>query len=313
MSRFNPRGDRDLSSPQIRVRGVNDLPLQVNQRLRLPNERTWSLNPLPLLRILLPFAILAGLGVGVYFGVAELVKDDGAAVAETGEAAVASEDQAAAQTESQSQADQTGPPAAQQQQEAQAEPPGSSQEESTAPVEADTSDAAEPEQDITQEVEQEEAVAQSGPSEAVATELEPTDSGASRAQVDPTVSEEPFTTASVDGAELIAERITAEAVPAGIPRTLGDGEAYDATDPTAAFTALWPVGTTLRLTRLPGATLLSDEEQAEVVGTEALVVVRGSENSNTDLQLSPAAFDRIAFYGEERIIAVRVEVTAPPP
>ena len=121
------------------------------------------------------------------------------------------------------------PPAAQQQQEAQAEPPGSSQEESTAPVEADTSDAAEPEQDITQEVEQEEAVAQSGPSEAAATELEPTDSGASRAQVDPTVSEEPFTTASVDGAELIAERITAEAVPAGIPRTLGDGEAYDAT------------------------------------------------------------------------------------
>ena len=73
------------------------------------------------------------------------------------------------------------------------------------------------------------------------------------------------------------------------------------------------MGTTLRLTRLPGATLLSDEEQAEVVGTEALVVVRGSENSNTDLQLSPAAFDRIAFYGEERIIAVRVEVTAPPP
>ena len=131
--------------------------------------------------------------------------------------------------------------------------------------------------------------------------------------IEPSVADQQVTPAQINGAEIVADRVTAEPIPSGIPRTLADGENYDPTEPATVFTSRWPVGTTLRLTRLPGATLLTDEEQAEVVGNEALVVVRGSESSNTDLQMSPAAFDRIAFYGTERIIAVRVEVTAPPP
>ena len=102
-------------------------------------------------------------------------------------------------------------------------------------------------------------------------------------------------------------------MPPGIPRSLADGTSYDPADATTVFSAIWPIGTTLRLTRLGGATLLNADQQAQVVGAQLLAVVRGGEDSNADIQLSAAAFNQIAVYGVERIIAVQVDVTAPPP
>ena len=133
------------------------------------------------------------------------------------------------------------------------------------------------------------------------------------AQVAPSIAVDAVTPAAISGAPLVADRLTAEAVPSGIPWQLADGTPYDPTDVTTAFSGVWPVGTTLRLTRLAGAPLLTEQQAEEVVGAEALVVVRGSEDSNTDIQLSAGAFEQLGFYGTERIIAVRVEVVAPPP
>ena len=293
----DPRGAHDFSSPQVRVRGAKDFRHYSNQRLRLPNERP-PLGPglRRLLGAVLTLAIIGGIGVVVYFGVTLLLDDDEPATTESVESA---------QTES------TGEPAAQATtsepaQSTAAESPetqAQGQETVDAPGEAEASTAA-PTEAETGQLERDEAETQ-------AVQVQAQEVAVS--SIEPTIAEQQVTPAQIDGAEVVAERVTAEPIPSGIPRTLGDGGAYDPTEPATAFTSRWPVGTTLRLTRLPGATLLTDEEQAEVVGSEALVVVRGGESSNTDLQLSPAAFDQIAFYGTERIIAVRVEVTAAPP
>ncbi len=290
----DPRGAHDFSSPQIRVRGANDFRQYSNQRLRLPNERP----PLgPRLRRLfgaiLTLAVLGGIGVAVYFGVTELLDEDETSttqVAETAQQAqTESTEEAAAQSDS---SDQTDAAAA------------------TAQSEAQDADASAEPQDSTAQSAQ---AGQTQTAQAEAQPAEPEAQAVAVSSIEPSVAEEQVTPAQINGAEIVADRATAEPIPSGIPRTLADGESYDPTEPTTVFTSRWPVGTTLRLTRLPGATLLTDEEQAEVVGSEALVVVRATESSNTDLQLSPAAFSLIAFYGTERIIAVRVEVTAPPP
>ena len=276
------------------MRGAGDFRSYSNQRLRLPNERP-PLSPRikRLFGAALTLAILAGIGVGVYFGVTLLLDDDESAtaeVAESGQVQAAEQTEAAVQPEasaagdSQASASPAAEPEAAAEAQEQTEQAQSSQSAQAAPAEPSEEQAAQTEEAVV-------AVA----------------------SIEPRVAEELVTPASIEGAEIVAERATAEPVPSGIPRALADGAAYDPSEPATVFTSRWPVGTTLRLTRLPGATLLTDEEQAEVVGTEALVVVRGTESSNTDLQLSPAAFDRIAFYGTERIIAVRVEVTAPPP
>ena len=303
----HPRGAQDFSSPQIRVRGANDFRHYSRERLRLPNERPpiWP-RIQRFVGVILTLALLAGIGVGVYFGVTLLLEDDDTAatevVEEEAEGASAETTTEVAET---TQTETAATAAAQDEaaEDAEPDPPAvaAQQQEATAAVD-DEQAAVQPEQ----------AEQEASPAGAVQAEAsEPL--SVSVSSIVPTVSEAAVTTAQINGAEIVAERVTGEPIPSGIPRELADGAAYDPTEPATVFTSRWPIGTTLRLTRLPGATLLSDEEQAEVVGAEALVVVRGTESSNTDLQLSPAAFDRIAFYGTERIIAVRVEVTAPPP
>ena len=279
------------------MRGAGEFRQYSGQRLRLPNERP-PLGPRfrRIIGALLTLAILGGIGVGVYFGVTLLIEDDDAPAAEVAESVEAVEgDEPAGEAEPSASTE-----------EAQSSEADAAQQQS---AEADS--AAQPQaaaQDSTTEE------SESGESAAPAQQAsQPEPSNVAVSAIEPTVSEQQVTPAQIGGAEIVAERVTAEPVPAGIPRSLADGAAYDPSEPATVFTSRWPVGTTLRLTRLPGATVLSDEEQEEVVGTMALVVVRGSESSNTDLQLSPAAFDRIAFYGTERIIAVRVEVTAAAP
>ena len=305
MSRQSPRtrGARDFSSPQIRVRGVEDFPYHPDRRLRLPNERRSLRRRLAWLpRILIPLAIMGGIGVGVFFGARELLKEDEATnpvetAAQTQAAGTGVGDSASTTTQ-QSEAG------------ASAEPAGAAAET----VQATQSDQAETTASTTETAVEGGDTAAVEPEAEAQTEVSGSQPGiAHPAQAEPSISTHAITPAQIGGAALTSERVTAEPIPAGIPRNLADGSDYDPTEPATVFTDLWPVGTTLRLTRLPGATLLSDEEQAEVVGTEVLVVVRGSDNSNTDLLLSPAAFDQVAIYGVERIIALRVEVTAPPP
>ena len=293
---MEPRGARDFSSPQIRVRGASDFRQYSSQRLRLPNERP-PLGPRfrRTIGALFTLVIVGGIGVGVYFGVTRLVEKDDAPgaevvetveVAETEDAEGASTPSAAAedaQPEDSSAAEPSAVEVAPEQQPAEDEP--------AADDDADAAESTTAEQEASPSQQRTVAIS----------------------SIEPTVSDQQVTPAQIGGAEVVAERVTAEPVPAGIPRSLADGAAYDPSETATVFTSRWPVGTTLRLTRLPGATVLSDEEQEQVVGTIAMVVVRGSESSNTDLQLSPAAFDLIAFHGTERIIAVRVEVTAAPP
>ena len=280
------RGTREFSSPDVRVRSDQQPPFHARQRLILPHERRRQAMLSRLVRIVIPLLVLSGIGVGVYFGVYYLLRDsnDEAAPAATAQTAPAAEPAAAAgQTAAATETPATQPAA---------EEPAATEPQAApaAPVE-------------------EEAPAQE-PSAEPQAEPEPV---VHPARVEPTVAEEAVTPAAVGGAPLVGERMTAEALPAGIPRQLADDSPYDPADATAAFSNIWPAGTTLRLTRLPGAPLLNEEQAAQVVGAAALVVVRGSENSNTDIQLSAAAFEQLGFYETERIIAVRAEVVGAPP
>ena len=277
------------------MRGANDFRQYSSQRLRLPNERP-PLGPRlrRLLGVLLTLALLGGIGVGVYFGVTLLLEEDDSTATEVAPPADTEADPAQTQAEAATaETDAASQP----------ETEAAAAEVQSAPESGEGEDAA------TDDAPVQQSAGAEGQQQSVEARAAPVAVSA----IEPSVAEEPVTPAQIDGAEIVAERVTAEPIPAGIPRSLADGASYDPTEPATVFTSRWPVGTTLRLVRLPGATLLTDEQQAEVVGTEALVVVRGTESSNTDLQLSPAAFDRIAVYGTERIIAVRVEVTAAPP
>lgn len=289
-----PRGVQDFSSPQVRVRGANDFRQYSNQRLRLPNERP-PLGPRvkQLIGAILTLALLAGIGVGVYFGVTLLLEEDEPATSEVRQDTVPAQDGETTAT-------------------ADAQDSQASEPASAAATESPSSQAA-PDNEETQEAADAAEQSESSQSAQEAQQASQAQAIISVSLIEPQVADEQVTPAQIGGAEIVAQRLTAEPVPSGIPRTLADGAAYDPSEPATVFTSRWPVGTTLRLTRLPGATLLTDEEQAEVVGAEMLVVVRGTESSNTDLQLSPAAFEQIAFYGTERIIAVRAEVTAAPP
>ena len=284
------RGTREFSSPQVRVRSEQSPGYHPSRRLRLPNERRRRFSLSRVVRVLVPFLALVGVGVGVYFGVSYLLREDEAAPAAQTEAAAQATGQSTGQGEAgASETDaptETAAPAA-----AQSEPEPAAAQDATA-----TSAAADaPDEQSTQPVE-----AASEPA------VHP-------ARVAPTIATEPVTPAAVGGAPLVGERMTAEALPVGIPRRLADDTPYDPADATAAFSNIWPAGTTLRLTRLPGAPLLSEDQAAQVVDAEALVVIRGSENSNTDIQLSAAAFEQLGFFETERIIAVRAEVVGAPP
>ena len=282
MSRMPPeaRGTREFSSPEVRVRSEQSPPFHVNQRLLLPNERRRRFTLRRVTRVLLPLLVMGGIGVGVYFGVYYLLRDDE-------EAAPVVETVAPAETAAPAVDQQAAPAGAEQpaaaEQQAAAEDQGAAAESTAEPA------------------------PQSAPSEPA------TQPAVHPAQAPPVVAAEAVTPAQVGGAPLIGERMTAEALPAGIPRQLADDTPYDPADATAAFSNIWPTGTTLRLTRLPGAPLLTEDQAAQVVDASTLVVVRGSENSNTDIQLSAAAFEQLGFYQTERIIAVRAEVVAPPP
>ncbi len=303
---MGPRSGHDFSSPQIRVRGQDDFRRFSNQRLRLPNERP----PMgPRVRqfagALITVAALAAIGIGVYFGVSALLEDDASSE-------VVSE-QPVAPAESDSDADGGDESAA-----TQAEGGDAAQETpDEGAAAADSTQVSSDESSADGVDEPSESGAASMPDDAETVDAQDGTGAAAEtipvSAIEPSVADEPITPAQIGGAETVTERAIAEPIPSGIPRTLQDGAAYDPTEPATAFSSRWPIGATLRLTRLPGATLLSDEEQELVVGAETLVVVRATQSSNTDLQLSPAAFDRIAVYGAERVIAVRVEVTAPPP
>ena len=268
------------------MRGARDFPFHPDRRLLLPNERRRRRLPRKrIARALGTLLVLVGVGVGVYYGVSLLLEPDAAAPV----AAPAAEQSIAA--------------------EPQAEPQGSSNQSTASTAQAapaTESATAQPAADEPQGAAQQQAAAASEGASPAALAVHP-------AQVAPSIAVEAVTPAAISGAPLVSERLTAEAVPSGIPWQLADGTPYDPTDVTTAFSRVWPVGTTLRLTRLAGAPLLSEQQAEEVVGAEALVVVRGSEDSNTDIQLSAGAFEQLGFYGTERIIAVRVEVVAPPP
>lgn len=284
------RGTREFSSPEVRVRSEQSPPFHVNQRLLLPNERRRRFTLRRIARLLLPLLVLGGIGVGVYFGVYYLLRNDDETAAPAAEAVAEPEPAAAAEPAAPAAQEQAAPAAAGQSNPAAQEAAA----QQSAPAESAADSTAEP------------AAEQAEPTPEPEPAVHP-------AQAQPTVAESAVTPADVGGAPLVGERMTAEALPAGIPRRLADDTPYDPADATAAFSNIWPTGTTLRLTRLPGAPLLNEDQVAQVVGAEALVVVRGSESSNTDIQLSAAAFEQLGFYQTERIIAVRAEVVGPPP
>lgn len=287
------RGTREFSSPQVRVRSEQSPGYHPNRRLLLPNERRrrFSLRR-AVVGVVVPLLALAGVGVGVYFGVSYLLREDEAAPA-------AQTEGTAAQTAAEGEAGASGSDAPTEAAAAAAEPAA---EASAAPAAADAAGEQAGQQTAQQSAQQS--------IESVDAASEP---AVHPARVEPTIAAEPVAPSAVGGAPLVGERMTAEALPAGIPRRLADETPYDPADATAAFSNLWPTGTTLRLTRLPGAPLLNEEQAAQVVDAEALVVIRGSENSNTDIQLSAAAFEQLGFFETERIIAVRAEVVGAPP
>lgn len=304
------RGSREYANAQIRVIGSDDAPYHAERRLRLPGERRFSNGQI--LRSLAVLAALGGIAAGIFFGVSALLDRDGAdPTAATPASAAAAEDtagaDAAAPEEPAEAAAGTGGPEMPDPAAESAAGDEAADEEAAAPAPAEQAEEAEEaDEEPAEEQDAEEAAPEEQPPAA-----EPATS-ATAARAEPTVSPDPVRREDLASGPLFAERMTAEPVPSGIPRTLADGSGYDAADPATAFSSIWPAGTTLRLTRLGESALLDAEQQAEVAGTQVLVVVRGGESSNSDLQLSAAAFDLIAFYGVERIIAVEVEVTAAP-
>ena len=120
------------------------------------------------------------------------------------------------------------------------------------------------------------------------------------------------TEAALGGAPIVVERGGATPIPPGISNlTLADGSAYDPGDSTTAFSSVWPAGTVLDLIRLPGGPLLTEEDAAMLIGKTVQVVVRGSGEFPTELQLSPAAYTLLAR-DFEPIIALRIEAVAAP-
>ena len=75
--RFASRGWRDLPTPVTRIRGSGELPYNPERPLTLPGDRRRKRPPQfrtdSLLRLLIPLVLLAGLGLGVFFGVDALL------------------------------------------------------------------------------------------------------------------------------------------------------------------------------------------------------------------------------------------------
>ncbi len=258
------------------MRGQNDLPYNPGRPLRLPRDRKPFRPPqfdfMGLFRLLLPIGLLAGLGIGVFFLVDLLLGDD--------------------------------------------EPSGS-------PVTSDVgSDIGSDDGTDTIDVIDGSATIDETTDPALGseagTDAETQASGSpdeanTDAASDVPRAEQIITPADLDGAPVILERGAARPVPSGIPgRSLADGSAYDPTDAAAVFSSVWAAGTTLEVTRLPGAPLLSDEEAALLVGKTLRLVVVAEGEFPEELQLTPAAYELLA-QDIEPIIAVRIEAVEAPP
>lgn len=291
--RFASRGWRDLPSPSTRVRGSSDLPYNPGRPLTLPGDRNPRRRPQfrgeVFSRLILPLVVLAGLGVGVFFGVSALLDDDPAA-APADAAATTPEAQAAgtgattgeAAATDVSGAEETGAAAVGE------DAAGASEGEEAGPIDATQPESAAAGAD---------AAADAGTSGDSAAE---TDAGS-------TV----VTEAQLSGAPALLERGGATPIPSGITSfTLADGSRYDASDETAALSSVWPAGTVLEVTRLPGGPLLSDADAAQLIGKTVQLIVVGNGEFPTELQLSPAAYQLLAR-DFEPIIALRIAAVAP--
>ena len=275
------RGYREIPGASVRVRGQNDRPYNPGRPLRLPRDRRpWrrpQFNLGALARLLFPVALLAGLGVGVFFGVDALL-DDG-----DGEAAPS--------------VTEPGGGAA-------AESPETTSD--AAAIEGGAGDATEG--DSAQSAEATTGAATGSPV-ASTDGAGTTEDAVSAVPTTPRI----LTPADLGGAEVVLERGAARPVPAGIPeRTWANGDPYDPTDAEAAYSSVWAAGTVIEVTRLPGAPLLSEEDAADLIGKTIRIVVRGEGSFPEELQLTPAAYALVAEEIEP-IIAVRIEVVEPPP
>jgi len=268
------RGFREIPGASIRVRGQNDLPYNPGRPLRLPRDRKPIRPPqfdfMVLARLLLPIALLAGLGIGVFFLVDLILGDDAPSGSSPSDSAVVSD---------------------------------VASEQGIDAIDASATVDGDPTTDQPNASETDTAVDGS-----VATE----DAAAVPANEVPRA-EQIITPADLAGAPVIQERGAARPVPSGIPgRSLADGSAYDPTDAAAVFSSVWAVGTTLEVTRLSGAPLLSDEEAALLVGKTVQLIVVLAGDFPEELQLTPAAYELLA-QDIEPIIAVRIEAVGAPP
>jgi hypothetical protein len=286
---FSRRGFRELPGPSTRLRGSADLPYNPRRPLRLPRDRRPrkrpQLDPSGFLRLLLPLALLVGLGVGVFFGVDALLDDSGD--------------------------DQTSATAA-------VPPSPDLESDSVAAPAADGADT-EPAQDTSslppinadQPAASSDTAVDDAPADQAAADLtdaEPASAPAAAESTRPDI----ITSADLGGAPVIVERGAATPIPPGVAeRTLDDGTPYDPTDTSVAFSSVWAPGTVLEITRLPGGPLLSAEEAALLIGKVIRVTVGATETIPTELQLSPAAFQLLAL-AVEPIIALRIEAVAAP-
>ncbi len=281
--RFANRGWRDLPSPSTRVRGAGELPYNPRRPLTLPGDRNPRQRPQfrgdRVARIVLPLLLIGGLGVGVFFGVSYLLDDDPAAPAA---------DAPAAQTT----VAETG-----------------SGDAASTDVAAAAAGAAAAETSGDDAGPIDAARAATGGADAAAPE---TDAQAATGAGPVATGETVVTAAQLGGAPASIERAGATPIPSGVSgMTLADGGVYDPADESAALSSVWPAGTVLDLTRLPGGPLLTEEDAAELIGRTIQVVVVGTGDFPTEVQLSPAAYQRIAR-DFEPIIALRITVASAP-
>ena len=255
------------------MRGSGELPYNPGRPLTLPGDRHKRRRPQLrtdlLASLILPLLALGGVGVGVFFGVSALLDNDTAPTT------------AAAPTDA-------APPAA---------APTDAAPTDAVPTDVATADAA---GDNAAPIDADQPATAGAPVTDDAADAGAATDGSAGVVTD----------AQLSGAPALLERGGATPVPSGIVGlTLADGSIYDPADETAALSSVWPAGTVLELTRLPGGPLLSDQDAAELIGKVVQVLVVGNGDFPTELQLSPAAFQLLAR-DFEPIIALRIVAVA---
>ena len=290
--RFASRGWRDLPGPSTRVRGSGRLPYNPDRPLSLPGDRRPRRRPQfrtdLLARLIVPVLLLGGLGVGVFFGVSAILDDDEPALGAAPTDSTATDVTPATGAATDAAAIDTTSPA-----DASAPAAGA---DSASPINADQSAATvTPATDATTDDATADTTADAG--------VEALGFGSAAGVV---------TEAQLQGAPDLIERAGATPIPSGTAGlTIADGSLYDATDATAALSSVWPAGTLLEITRLPGGPLLTDDDASELIGKSVQVLVVANGEFPTELQLSPAAY-RLIARDFEPIIALRVAAIAAP-